>query len=217
MYNIIDNVYLFTCIMGKFHNIAAGVMITWAILGLGKEAVSQTTGNSNGKANVGQVQDSTKKAIVDIDSLDHETIIHMTLDEILDKYWDTEWSILIRKHTIIEINNLRAKYGASPLIEIFELDVAAQLHAQWMDATGILSHTGENKSDPTIRGKKAWFTWFISGENVWKVGEKGKRTIYDIILNQMNSPRHFANLIEKDHRWVWFGVCGPYYVVILWQ
>jgi len=24
-----------------------------------------------------------------------------------------------------------------------------------MDATGILSHTGENKSDPTIRGKKA--------------------------------------------------------------
>ncbi len=191
--------------------------MTWAILGWGNEAVSQTTGNSNSNVGIGQVQDSTKSQIVDIDNLDHEMIINMTLDDVLDLYWDEKWSKVIRKHTIIEINNIRGKYNAPPLIEIFELDIAAQLHTQWMDESGILSHIGENRSDPNIRGKKAWFTWFISGENVGKVGEKEKRTIYNIISNQINSPKHFANLIDKDHSWIWFGVCGPYYVVILWR
>jgi hypothetical protein len=72
--------------MGKIHNIATALVLTGAALGINVDAISQTTENSNNKANIEYVKDSTKSQIVNIDSLDHETIINMSINNILEIY-----------------------------------------------------------------------------------------------------------------------------------
>ena len=204
MYNIIDNVYLFTCIMGKLHNIAAGVMITWAILGLGKEAVSQTTGNNNGKANVGQVQDSTKKAIVDIDSLDHETIINTNIDRILRTYWEEVGRKILRNHMLIEINTIRKQNNVSDLILNENLNEASLLHSEYMYETNTLSHRGRNYSNPTKRAQEAWFKYLVL-ECVAYTWYARPYTIKQAVTQRTNSEWHFEAIIHPHTKTLWFG------------
>ena len=217
MYNIIENVYLFICIMGKLHNIATGVMITWAILGLGKEAFSQTTGNSNGKANVGQVQDSTKKAIVDIDSLDHETIINTRIKDLLNIYWEEKWREIIRNHMLIEINILRSKYDAGPLILNDALNDACQLHSEYMEKNMITTHQGEKFSSPTSRAKDNNYEGYLIYENIGFMWFWTPPTIKNIIQQQIDSPPHFDCLINKRMKDLGFWFKWLYFTTNLWK
>lgn len=191
--------------------------MTWAILGIGNEAVSQTTGNSNSKASIGQVQDSTKSQIADIDSLDHEKIIHIDVNILIDFYWEKKWLEIIREHMLIEVNELRKKYGAEPLILNESLNNACQWHAEHMNTNMITSHRGENYSTQTIRAKENNYEGYLVYENVWFLWFSEPCTIKNILQQQIDSQTHFKILISSRMKDLWFWRKWLYFTTNLWK
>lgn len=208
MYNIIDNVYLFTCIMGKLHNIATGVMITWAILGLGKEAFSQTTGNSNGKANVGQVQKNTSKQILWIDDYDYQKMLYMDISLLSPE--------VVKKVMLERINEIRIQNKLPTLNYDTRLDSLSYNFAKEKNGTERRNdpycHTDKNGNWFYWRVKKAWLLPEITIKKInhqihW-VEENMVSTewsIYFIINLLMDSQRHKENLLSPYINSVSFG------------
>lgn len=191
--------------------------MTWAILWLGNEAVSQTTGNSNSKAGIGQVQDSTKSQIVDIDSLDHEIIINIRIKDLLDTYWEEKWWEIIRNHMLIEINILRSKYDAGPLILNDALNKACQWHSEYLEKNMISSHKWENFSSPTSRAKDNNYEGYLVYENIGFMWFWNTPTIKNIIQQQVDSKPHFDCLINKRMKYLWFWFEGLSFTTNLWK
>lgn len=211
MYNIIDNVYLFTCIMGKLHNIATGVMITWAILGMGKEAFSQTTGNSNGKANVGQVQDSTKSQIIWLDQYDYKKMLYMDISLLSPE--------VVKKVTLDRINEIRKEHKLSILKYDTKIEEVAYEFSQEKNGTerrkDDRSHANKKNEWQYARFKRHWLTDYIKMTKVnWKlewleeniIGVNQHGSVYDIMITVKWSPRHRENIISPyiNSIWIWY-------------
>ena len=218
MYNIIDNVYLFTCIMGKLHNIATGVMITWAILGLGKEAFSQTTGNSNGKANVGQVQKNTSKQILWIDDYDYQKMLYMDISLLSPE--------VAKKVMFERINEIRKEYNLPALIYNNTLDSVALAFAKEKHGTERRKdpywHYNKEGDGPYERMKKSsiWSKIELINVSEWQylwASENISTTnwsIYSIMQGLMNSPMHKKNILSIYTNHIWIGYDKKYNTLV---
>ena len=100
----------------------------------------------------------------------------------------------------VEINNLRAANGLSPLAENQYLNLAAQNHANWIATTGLGGHTGEGGSDAQAR---ALAVGYGEGAQVW-VTENWARgselTAYDCVHTMWKpSAAHIDNMLTTWH------------------
>jgi Ca2+-binding RTX toxin-like protein len=110
------------------------------------------------------------------------------------------------------INKDRAKAGVQPLVLSGVLNVAADLHTDWMIAADVFSHTGENGTSALTRMKKAGYTGNTSiyGENIAWLSTRAPSGYQDEVaqmhVNLMNSPGHRANLLKSGFREVGIGI-----------
>ena len=101
---------------------------------------------------------------------------------------------------LVQINNLRAANGLTPLVENQYLNIAAQNHANWIAETGLGGHTGEGGSTAADR---ALAVGYGEGANVW-VTENWARgsglTAYDCVYTMWApSTAHLDNMLTTWH------------------
>ncbi|WP_283207338.1 CAP domain-containing protein, partial [Methylobacterium soli] len=95
------------------------------------------------------------------------------------------------------INASRANVGAKALGFDGELLNAADSHSAWMDQTDTFSHTGIGGSSPGARITDAGYGWQGYGENIAYVsGPLSEATVQQLHTNLMNSPGHYANIVN---------------------
>ncbi|WP_300440625.1 CAP domain-containing protein [uncultured Mameliella sp.] len=103
------------------------------------------------------------------------------------------------------INADRAALGRAPLMLELNLKTSAQAHSVWMVAADVFSHTGAGGSSATQRmlaaGMEISGSW-RSAENIDAVSVSGADSYCDEVAqlhaNLMNSPGHYANLMDPD-------------------
>ena len=140
--------------------------MTWAILWIGNEAVSQTTGNSNSKAGIGQVQDSTKSQILWLDQYDYEKMLHMDISLLSPE--------VVKKVTLDRINEIRKEHGLSMLKYDTKIEKVAYEFSQEKNGTerrkDDRSHANKNNEWQYARFKRHWLTDYIKMTKVnWKL------------------------------------------------
>jgi uncharacterized protein YkwD len=114
----------------------------------------------------------------------------------------------IDKIQLLNLHNDARSGKAMALSMQIELDDAAQDHADWMAKNDKLSHQGENRSQVWDRIQKKFTT---CGENI----AAGQPTPEAVVRSWINSPPHYRNMIDKDYKYVGFGIAkardGTYY------
>ncbi|KXN65618.1 PR-1-like protein [Conidiobolus coronatus NRRL 28638] len=106
-----------------------------------------------------------------------------------------------------ELNKIRAKVGAPPLKLSHKLTQAAQKHSDDQAQMHNMSHTGSDGSSPTQRIHRSGISGGATGENVaWNQRDWS-------VANEVwvHSPGHYQNMIDKDFKYVGFGVTNRYY------
>lgn len=103
------------------------------------------------------------------------------------------------------INGLRASLGLAPYSLNGALSTAALRHAQWMSATGSVSHTGADGSTPRSRAVAAGYSSNWVSENIY-IGSIA--TAADAWNFWVNSPIHYAGLTAGHYSDVGIGVSG---------
>jgi uncharacterized protein YkwD len=92
------------------------------------------------------------------------------------------------------VNRERAAADVPPLQVDLRLAAAAQDHADWMAANGVMSHTGEDGSSPADRAAAAGFPYQTLGENV----AAGYSSPEAVVQGWMNSSGHRANILRES-------------------
>jgi uncharacterized protein YkwD len=91
------------------------------------------------------------------------------------------------------VNAQRAKVGASPLVLCAPLSVASRKYARVMARTGHFGHTGPDGRQPWDRGSAEGYEFRAYGENI----ADGQDTVREVMRGWVNSPGHYANLVNK--------------------
>ncbi|MFI8089702.1 CAP domain-containing protein [Streptomyces sp. NPDC086080] len=103
------------------------------------------------------------------------------------------------------VNAERGKVGCSPVKLNATLTEAAQKHSADMAATGTMSHTGSDGSDPGERITRAGYAWSTYGENV----AYGYSTPEQVMTGWMTSPGHKANILNCAFKEIGVGLAQP--------
>ncbi len=90
------------------------------------------------------------------------------------------------------------------------LDEAAELHAIWMAKNTKMSHTGYRRSAPHERIQNKKFNY--AGENI----AMGYDTPQKVFNAWMNSKGHKANILNKNFKYVGFGIAPAEDGTIYW-
>ncbi|MCB8819467.1 CAP domain-containing protein [Microvirga rosea] len=105
------------------------------------------------------------------------------------------------------INVARANTGARALTFDGELLDSSDAHSAWMDATDTFSHTGVNGSSPGDRMASAGYGAQGWGENIAYVsGDLTEATVRQLHTNLMNSPGHYANIVNGSFEEIGIGL-----------
>ncbi len=105
------------------------------------------------------------------------------------------------------INEARANAGVKPLTFDGELLDSSDAHSAWMDQTDTFSHTGVNGSSAGTRMTSAGYGWQGWGENIAYVsGGMTEATVHQLHTNLMNSPGHYANIINGSFEEIGIGL-----------
>lgn len=105
------------------------------------------------------------------------------------------------KQQLLEAHNReRTSRGLSPLTRDARLDVAAQLHNDYMVSRNNLTHS-EPSGDIGVRITRQGYVWRRCGENI----AEGQRNVGEVMNSWMNSSGHRANILG-DFTDVGFGV-----------
>jgi Ca2+-binding RTX toxin-like protein len=105
------------------------------------------------------------------------------------------------------VNEARANVGAKPLTFDGELLDSTDAHSAWMDQTDTFSHTGVNGSSPGDRMTAAGYGWQGYGENIAYVsGGMTEATVRQLHTNLMNSPGHYANIVNGNFEEIGIGL-----------
>ena len=95
------------------------------------------------------------------------------------------------------VNEARTSAGVRPLTFDGELLDSSDAHSAWMDQTDTFSHTGVNGSSAGTRMTTAGYGWQGWGENIAYVsGDLTEATVRQLHTNLMNSPGHYANIVN---------------------
>ena len=92
------------------------------------------------------------------------------------------------------LNNVRANNGAGPVTYDARLGRAAQVHANDMLSTGILTHTGTDGSNAGQRIRREGYDWRTWGENI----ARGYSNETSVLNGWVNSPGHQENTVNPD-------------------
>lgn len=93
---------------------------------------------------------------------------------------------------LISAHNLaRTASGLKPLLPDPRLQAAAQSHADYMAAKGVMAHFGIGDGDHVARIRLAGYASETSSENV----AEGQTTAAQVVKDWMNSPGHRANIL----------------------
>lgn len=103
------------------------------------------------------------------------------------------------------VNTERGKAGCSPVKLNTTLTEAAQNHSEDMAASGTMSHTGSDGSDPGDRITRAGYAWTTYGENV----AYGYSTPEQVMQGWMTSPGHKANILNCAFEEIGVGLAQP--------
>jgi hypothetical protein len=105
------------------------------------------------------------------------------------------------------INEARANAGVKPLTFDGELLDSSDAHSAWMDQTDTFSHTGVNGSSAGSRMTAAGYGWQGWGENIAYVsGPLTEATVRQLHANLMNSPGHYANIVNGSFEEIGIGL-----------
>lgn len=105
------------------------------------------------------------------------------------------------------INEARSKAGVKSLAFDGELLDSSDAHSAWMDQTDTFSHTGANGSSAGARMTTAGYGWQGWGENIAYVsGELNETTVRQLHTNLMNSPGHYANIVNGSFEEIGIGL-----------
>ena len=91
-----------------------------------------------------------------------------------------------------------------------ELEDAAKLHSEYMNETGVLSHTGRNNSDAGTRITAAGYQWQAYGENI----AEGYETEEDVMNAWLSSPGHCANIMDGDFKEMGVATSGRFWTQV---
>ncbi len=112
------------------------------------------------------------------------------------------------------INNLRSSLGLAPYSLNGSLTQAAINHAQWMAATGEVSHTQSDGSTPRTRAAAAGYGSQWVSENIY-AGNAGVDTAWTFWVN---SAVHYRSLTNASYQHVGIGIAsgniGTTYVLV---
>ncbi|MBT3153177.1 CAP domain-containing protein [Streptomyces sp. CHD11] len=103
------------------------------------------------------------------------------------------------------VNAERGKAGCSPVELNATLSEAARKHSEDMAASGTMSHTGSDGSDPGDRITRAGYAWSTYGENV----AHGYSTPEQVMQGWMTSPGHKANILNCAFEEIGVGLAQP--------
>jgi Ca2+-binding RTX toxin-like protein len=105
------------------------------------------------------------------------------------------------------INEARTNAGVKPLTFDGELLDSSDAHSAWMDQTDTFSHTGVNGSSAGTRMTSAGYGWQGWGENIAYVsGGMTEATVRQLHANLMNSPGHYANIVNGSFEEIGIGL-----------
>jgi uncharacterized protein YkwD len=101
---------------------------------------------------------------------------------------------------LARLNALRASLGAPAVRLCTPLNAAATKHSADMANRGYFDHTGLDGRDPSDRAAAEGYSSGV-GENI----AAGYDSVADVMAGWIDSPGHYANLINTDYRVVGFG------------
>ena len=101
---------------------------------------------------------------------------------------------------LARLNALRASLGAAAVRLCAPLNAAATKHSADMASRGYFDHTGLDGRDPSDRAAAEGYSSGV-GENI----AAGYDSVADVMAGWIDSPGHYANLINADYRVVGFG------------
>jgi serralysin len=105
------------------------------------------------------------------------------------------------------INEARTTAGTKPLTFDGELLDSSDAHSAWMDQTDTFSHTGANGSSAGTRMTSEGYGWQGWGENIAYVsGTLTEATVRQLHSNLMNSPGHYANIVNGSFEEIGIGL-----------
>ena len=107
-----------------------------------------------------------------------------------------EWQI----DMLARLNALRASLGAPAVQLCAPLSTAAAKHSADMANRGYFDHTGLDGRSPSARAAAEGYSSGV-GENI----AAGYDSVADVMGGWIDSPGHYANLINADYRVVGFG------------
>jgi uncharacterized protein YkwD len=100
----------------------------------------------------------------------------------------------VRAELLAGINAERRKAGRQPLSENTRLDVAAQRHAEDMQARSYFAHRSPNGTTVRERARTAGYDWQAIGENL----AEGQDSVAEAILEWMRSTGHRENILNRS-------------------
>ena len=92
------------------------------------------------------------------------------------------------------INVERSQNGLSPVTKSYQLEEAAQLHANDMASRGYFSHTGPDGGTPSQRALAQDYSFCFIAENI----AKGQPTQAEAMKSWMESKGHRENILSKS-------------------
>ncbi|MDD6308192.1 MAG: stalk domain-containing protein [Clostridia bacterium] len=106
------------------------------------------------------------------------------------------------KRVLTLVNQYRAEAGLAPLVWDDTLAKVAASHSKDMANRNYFSHTTPEGLSPFDRMEKMGVTYRTAGENI----AAGMRTPEDVMEQWMNSPGHYANIMNANYKRLGVGI-----------
>lgn len=193
-------------VMSKKHTIAVGIWLALGVL-CWKWSVAQQQVSSHWKEKTEQVaKDSIASTMTSIDTLNHEKITQLSLENILTSYGEERGREIIKQYFLEEINETRKAHNLGPVVLHDTLMMTAQEYAEYCVQHKHISHFDLEKNDFNDRVKEHWYTREVS-ENI-SVSENMsiKGIIYDWLNNW--SQWHRNNILYNTQEYI--GIWGKF-------
>jgi len=123
------------------------------------------------------------------------------------------------KKILILTNDIRSKSGrcgrkkyksTAKLIPSCKLSMMAKQHAEDMWQHGNLSHRSSDGADVKERARRTGVGWRALGENI----AAGYQTAEAVHQSWVDSPRHCANMVNKEYTHIGIARQGDYWVTV---
>lgn len=118
----------------------------------------------------------------------------------------------LRIKLLDEINYWREQAGLDWVQLDDKLNLASQLHAEYMSETDDFGHNTKNGQTPRDRLENVSYDFWAAGENI----AQGQVTVEQVVEDRLNSPSHRDNILNNTFTEMWIWISGDYRVQMFW-